>query len=292
MKWCVWSGYAWCKYQWQRVGELLEFQLLECGHLLCDMPVLLCSSAVLDASVGHTAYLCLLSFWLSLPQGVFSMSWCYPSRPYLVFFACMCEVCEVWVCGSWDVQMDCCTDTLIAILCIPPWGLCPSNVTHAFACELLSDDEELASLQQSLASDILSAPVPSNLPSPALMPLTQRPPSSLIRFDSLASIQGAMSCIFLVGKGYLVTLCNRREWYQPGSKVGLQLTPYTTLEWLARWTGSADLLMGLSVGPRLTSWWTYYRVRHSFTMYPENTWHCGIDISRLFLALVVSVYFF
>ena len=26
------------------------------------MPVLLCSLAVLDASVGHTAYLCLLSF--------------------------------------------------------------------------------------------------------------------------------------------------------------------------------------------------------------------------------------
>jgi len=57
---------------------------------------------------------------------------------------------------------------------------------------LLLDDEELASLQQRLAADILSAPVPSNLPSPALMPLTQRPPSSLIRFDSLASIQGAM----------------------------------------------------------------------------------------------------
>ena len=43
-----------------------------------------------------------------------------------------------------------------------------------------------------MALDILSAPVPSNVPSPALMPLTQRPPSSLIRFDSLASIQGTM----------------------------------------------------------------------------------------------------
>lgn len=43
-----------------------------------------------------------------------------------------------------------------------------------------------------MASDILSAPVPSNVPSPALMPQTQRPPSSLIRFDSLASIQGVM----------------------------------------------------------------------------------------------------
>jgi len=43
-----------------------------------------------------------------------------------------------------------------------------------------------------MASDILSAPVPSNVPSPALMPITQRPPSSLIRFDSLASIQGAL----------------------------------------------------------------------------------------------------
>jgi len=62
------------------------------------------------------------------------------------------------------------------------------------------DDEELTSLQQNLSSDILSAPVPSNLPSPALMPLTQRPPSSLIRFDSLANIQGKCKeiCLLLI----------------------------------------------------------------------------------------------
>lgn len=67
----------------------------------------------------------------------------------------------------------------------------------AWSVVFLSDDEELTSLQQSLASDILSAPVPSNLPSPALMPLSQRPPSSLIRFDSLANIQGVMSIIVM-----------------------------------------------------------------------------------------------
>ena len=65
-------------------------------------------------------------------------------------------------------------------------------------CVFLSDDEELTSLQQSMASDILSDPVPSNLPSPALMPLTQRPPSSLIRFDSLANIQGALCKNYLL----------------------------------------------------------------------------------------------
>jgi len=70
---------------------------------------------------------------------------------------------------------------------------------HMFAlfmecCDFALDDEELTNLQASMAFDILSAPVPSNVPSPALMPLTQRPPSSLIRFDSLANIQGA--CFF------------------------------------------------------------------------------------------------
>ena len=87
----------------------------------------------------------------------------------------------------------------------------PFSVTDTVINELSLDDEELASLQQSLTSDILSAPVPSNLPSPALMPLTQRPPSSLIRFDSLASIQGVMSCISSLGSGHVVILCDTGE---------------------------------------------------------------------------------
>jgi len=40
---------------------------------------------------GHTfsIYLCLLSFWLTLPQGVLSTSWCCPSRPCVIFLACV-----------------------------------------------------------------------------------------------------------------------------------------------------------------------------------------------------------
>jgi len=34
-------------------------------------------------------YLCLLSFWLSLPPGVLSTSWCCPPRPCVVFLACV-----------------------------------------------------------------------------------------------------------------------------------------------------------------------------------------------------------
>jgi len=34
-------------------------------------------------------YLCPLSFWLTLPRGVLSTSWCCPPRPCVVFVACM-----------------------------------------------------------------------------------------------------------------------------------------------------------------------------------------------------------
>ena len=34
-------------------------------------------------------YLCPLSFWLTLPLGVLSTSWCCPSRPCVVFIACV-----------------------------------------------------------------------------------------------------------------------------------------------------------------------------------------------------------
>ena len=50
-----------------------------------------CSSAVLDPRVGHahhghtfSIYLCPLSFWFTLPQGVLC-----PSRPCVVFLACV-----------------------------------------------------------------------------------------------------------------------------------------------------------------------------------------------------------
>ena len=33
-------------------------------------------------------YLCPLSFWLTLPRGVLSTSWCCPSRPCVVFLSC------------------------------------------------------------------------------------------------------------------------------------------------------------------------------------------------------------
>ena len=59
-----------------------------------SVSVLFCSLAVLDPRVGHTMYvlspfLCPLSFWLTLPQVVQSTSWCCPSRPCVVFFACV-----------------------------------------------------------------------------------------------------------------------------------------------------------------------------------------------------------
>ena len=34
-------------------------------------------------------YLCPLSFWLTLPRGVLSTSWCCPSRPCVVFLVCV-----------------------------------------------------------------------------------------------------------------------------------------------------------------------------------------------------------
>jgi len=34
-------------------------------------------------------YPCPLSFWLTLPRGVLSKSWCCPSRPCVVFLACV-----------------------------------------------------------------------------------------------------------------------------------------------------------------------------------------------------------
>jgi len=49
---------------------------------------------VLDPKVGHTMrtfsiYLCPLSFWLTLPRRVLSTSWCYPSKPCVVFLVCV-----------------------------------------------------------------------------------------------------------------------------------------------------------------------------------------------------------
>jgi len=47
------------------------------------------SLVILDPRVGHTIYLCRLSFWLTLPRGVLSTYWCCPSRPCMVFLACV-----------------------------------------------------------------------------------------------------------------------------------------------------------------------------------------------------------
>jgi len=52
-----------------------------------------CSLPIFDPNVGHTIvvlspFICPLSFWLTLPRGVLSMSWCCPSRPCVVFLAC------------------------------------------------------------------------------------------------------------------------------------------------------------------------------------------------------------
>jgi len=129
--------------------------------------------------------------------------------------------------------------------------LCPSAVPNAVIYELLLDDEELASLQQSLTSDILSAPVPSNLPSPALMPLTQRPPSSLIRFDSLASIQGLLSCMYCisaVGKGYSLILCNKGEMTSARKYSKPTLIDHVNMQ--------HGVAYGISCRPCLTSWLT------------------------------------
>jgi len=38
---------------------------------------------------AFSIYLCPLSFWLTLPRGVLSTSWCCPSRPCVVFLACV-----------------------------------------------------------------------------------------------------------------------------------------------------------------------------------------------------------
>jgi len=58
--------------------------------------VLFCSLAVLDPRVGwlhhgrtFSIYLCPLSFWLTVPRRVLSTSWCCPSRPCVVFLACV-----------------------------------------------------------------------------------------------------------------------------------------------------------------------------------------------------------
>jgi len=50
--------------------------------------------AVLDPKVGHTMdvlspFISVLSFWLTLPRRVLSTSWCYPSKPCVVFLVCV-----------------------------------------------------------------------------------------------------------------------------------------------------------------------------------------------------------
>ena len=75
-----------------------HFSGLRTGACLKLSPVLHCSvlffSRCWSKGWPHhgrtfSIYPCPLSFWLTLPGEVLSMSWCCPSRPCVVFLACM-----------------------------------------------------------------------------------------------------------------------------------------------------------------------------------------------------------
>lgn len=64
-----------------------------------------------------------------------------------------------------------------------------------FVCALVAgDDEELMAVLQghSVPVDLLSDPVPSCVPSPELHPQSQRPPSSLMHFDTVSRNPGQL----------------------------------------------------------------------------------------------------
>jgi len=65
--------------------------LLIFGSLFCSVPFF---SHPRSESWPHhgctfSVYPCALSFWLTLPRRVLSTSWCCPSRPCMVFLACV-----------------------------------------------------------------------------------------------------------------------------------------------------------------------------------------------------------
>jgi len=67
-------------------------------HICSCISILLCSVLFFSRPWSEgwphhedtfSIYLCPLSLWLTLPWGVLSTSWCCPSGPCMVFFACM-----------------------------------------------------------------------------------------------------------------------------------------------------------------------------------------------------------
>ena len=50
-------------------------------------------------------YLCPLSFWLTLPRRVLSTSWCYPSKPCVVFLVCVHITFTFCCCNLWKSKL-------------------------------------------------------------------------------------------------------------------------------------------------------------------------------------------
>ena len=107
--------------------------------------LLFCSLAILDPRVGHTMDIlspftsCLLSFWLTLPQGVLSTSRCYPSRQCMVFLACVHLALFL---ALLSLNSSFVKNPLICFLCCPRNSLNLSQSFHlkgVTMCFILSD---------------------------------------------------------------------------------------------------------------------------------------------------------
>jgi len=82
-------------------------------------------------------YLCPLSFWLTLPRGVLSTSWCCPSRPCVVFLACVHLTLffalyfspDIFFVSSWYDH-----STIVSLLwqCLTVPSLLQKTKTHSF----------------------------------------------------------------------------------------------------------------------------------------------------------------
>ena len=127
-------------------------------------------------------YLCPLSFWLPLPRGVLSTSWCCPPRPCMVFLACVhlalfltlflalslspgnslgsswCDHSRLasllWRCLTVPSLLQFVKSPLICFLC------CPRNPQNLslWLCDLLSDgwhEQPLNEVLEALAPNIL-----------------------------------------------------------------------------------------------------------------------------------------
>jgi len=72
------------KYDFTCISITLNMVSFQHGFVL-----FLSSDRLLSHRRTFSIYLCPLSFWLTLPRGVLSRSWCCLSRPCVVFLACM-----------------------------------------------------------------------------------------------------------------------------------------------------------------------------------------------------------